>query len=212
MDTSQIPHELEELPDVLKALSGRQREFCKNYVIHNGNARKAARLAGYATECVESGNKGAIPYMLLGRPKVQQGIAYYREVFQTASHYTPEKLVHQWAQMASFDLLACVNDDYSLKDLRSLTASERQQLSMALVGLEVTEKKGKLYVKPQLARIEALKELGKLLGAYKDEGESKEGLTLTINVGQQAVVGHMGTEIGHLRIVTDDETPSTGDC
>ncbi len=188
-----------ELPDVLAVLTTKQRIFAEMYALHN-NGAKACRLAGY------TGNSGgAVVGQLLHNTKVVEAIAYYREIFEDASTMSAGKIIAAWSEMATVDVSEFVTDDWDLRPKSQLTRAQRQ----ALVGLEVIEKKDGRTVKPKFARVEALKELGKLLHMYKTDSTSdKGGLDLTINLGAQVNISGVGgeeahvTEIGHLRINT----------
>lgn len=202
-----LAHPTDEVPLALHTLSERQQKFCQFFALY-GNGAKAALLAGYAPASGPSG-----PTRWLKNPAIQAGIAYFKEVYGTHTLYTGEKVLQQWATMASFDILDCCEDDYSLKPLHALTADQRTRLGTALVGLEVLEKGGKRFVKPQLAKAEALKELGKLLRLYGDTEDHGQGLHLNITVGHHvhAPTGEASTRtVGHLRISTDPaETDSS---
>jgi hypothetical protein len=166
-------------------------------VLYN-NALKSARLAGFNVS-----NSPNYPYQLLARNDVQEGIQYYRHVYDSPAFYTQEKIIHQWSAMADFDILTCCNDDYSLKNLSELTPEQRKSLGIALQGLEVTERNGKRFIKPKLARAEALEQLGKIKRLYADEKQQGQGLALNISIGQQvttqgATEAHTESSVGHL--------------
>src|SRR5713101_1202210 len=102
---------------------------------------------------------------------------------------------------ASVDVSAFVTDEWDLRPKGQLSEAQRR----ALVGLEVIEKKDGRTVKPKFAKLEALKELAKIMGMYADVDENrKDGLAITINLGQQVNVnGEVAAEevaVGHLRI------------
>lgn len=195
-----LAHPEDEVPLALHTLSERQQKFCQFYALYS-NGAKAALLAGYSP-----GSETSLPPGLLRKPAIQAGIAYFKEVYGTHTMYTGEKVLHQWATMASFDILDCCEDDYSLKPLHALTEDQRARLGTALVGLEVIEKGGKRFVKPQLAKAEALKELGKLLRLYGETDGQGQGLHLNITMGHHvhAPAGEASAKtVGHLRISTD---------
>lgn len=176
----------EDGAEVLRGLSQRTLKFCQYYA-SKPVALEAARLAGFSLV-----SSPTYAYTLLRDDRVQEAIAYYREVNASSTIYTPEKIKAQWAEMASFDLLDCCNDDYSLKNLNELSAEQRKRLGTALVGLEVVEKNGKRFIKPKMAREQALIELGKLNRMYADDTKQGQGFELTINVGQQVSLGTQG--------------------
>lgn len=166
--------------DILKSLTPAMQKFSEHYAV-SGNIRRSSIMAGCYPD---------YGHQLLKREDVQLAVAYWQEVYAERSMFTPEKLVRQWALTASVDLTEYVNDDYTMKLMSELTEEQRQHLGAALVGLEVTEKAGKRYVKPRFAKVEALENLGKLMRLYGDEkGQGGEGLTLNINLGQQVNVG-----------------------
>lgn len=204
MEQSLVPQERareiprEELPDVLAACTTKQRRFAEFYALHN-NGAKSARLAGYAV----ASSGGTVVNGLMHNEKVIEAIAYYRELHADASTMSPEKILVAWARMATVDVSEFVTDDWELRPKSQLTKEQRA----SLVGLEVIEKKEGRTIKPKFARVEALKELGKLLQMYKtDSTDGKSGLDLTINLGTQVIINkdgegeEMAQEIGHLRI------------
>lgn len=188
-----------EAPGILKELTQQMQIFAEHYAV-GGVPLKAAILAGYA----HSGATG-YAYRLLDDPRIQAAVEYYKEVHACTSLYTPEKIKMQWSEMASFNILECCNDDYSLKNLNELTAEQKQHLGKALTGLKITVKNGKQYIEPKMARETALQELGKIHRLYADDKQAGQGLNLTINVGQQVVIDEALSEnIGHI-IMKDEE-------
>ncbi len=187
------------VPESLENLTVKQRKFAELYAV-NGNASKSAILAGYQT----AGNGHDIGYALVNNVRVIPAIEYYRELFADSTAYTPEKIVKEWAELASVDVSEFVTDDWDIKPKDQLTAAQRQ----ALVGLEIVEKKDGRTVKFKFAKVEAKKELGKLLGMYQESSNGSTGLDITINLGNQVNVSVSGdeslteTEIGHLTIKT----------
>lgn len=183
-----------EVQKELKDLTPAARKFSELYALNN-NISKSSILAGCHADYGHS---------LLRLPAVQQAVAYFRAVHLDKALYTETKLMRQWAQMASIDLTEYIDDDYALKPLSQLTDEQRQHLGMALVGLEVTEKAGKRFVKPKLAKVEALENLGKLLHLYAEDKSQGEGLTLNITLGQQVNVGQSegsSEDVGPFRVV-----------
>ncbi len=180
----------------LKKLTPKQRSFAEMYAVH-GNGSKAVLLAGY-----ETANDGHdIANALRHNPLVLQAIEYYRALFASESDFSPEKVLKSLAEMASVDVSAFVTDEWDLRPKGQLSEAQRR----ALVGLEVIEKKDGRTVKPKFAKLEALKELAKIMGMYADVDENrKDGLAITINLGQQVNVnGEVAAEevaVGHLRI------------
>jgi len=148
-------------------------------------------------------------YILQHDARVQAAVAYYREVFATTSHYTAEKLVKQWADMASLNVTEFLQDDWTLKPLHELTEDQRTRLGIALIGLQVTERRGKVTATAQLGRVEALKELAKLLRVYTADHEpDASGMHVNITIGQSATIDEQeGTTIGHLTIRTQQPSP-----
>jgi hypothetical protein len=195
MDAKLLKNKDENIPEALRGLNPRQKKFAELYAV-NGNALKSARLAGYATDKDETSGY----HVLYRSPGVAEAVEYYRELFASECHYTPEKIIKEWAQMASVDVSAFVDEDWDLKPKSALTEAQRA----SLVGLEVIEKKGGRTVKPKFAKVEALKELGKLLGMYTDNDTDKRGMDLHINIGTQVNVDGEGisesAQVGHLRI------------
>jgi hypothetical protein len=161
------------------------RKFAEHYAA-TGNISKSLVMAGYSPRATGHGQ------YLLKRPDIQDAVAYYQAVFADAAAYTPEKLVRQWAMMAAFDITACLNPDGSLKRLDALDPATRDALRLALVGVEFKNGRAKYH----FAKVEALIQIGRLLGLYdKETAGAGEGLTLTINVGanvtvQAAAQGH----------------------
>lgn len=181
--------------EALERLTPKQKKFAELFAVSD-NASKSARLAGYSTESSDGG------YQLAHNPRVLDAVAYYRELFADATQYTPEKIIKEWAQLASVDVSAFVTDDWELRPKGQLTEAQRR----ALVGLEVIDKKDGRTVKPKFAKVEALREIGRLLGMYADEQAGSKGLDITINLGNQVNVSvdtssvSTDTEVGHLTI------------
>ncbi len=174
--------------DVLQGLTPKSVAFCRLYAVHQ-NAEKAARLAAYHPR---------YGHQLLQDPRIQDAIAYYAAVYASETTYTSDKILHQWSQMASVDIGAVVDDDWSLKPPSQLTADQRA----ALVGVEVVEKNGKRYAKATFAKAQALEHLGRINKLYADDKAKGEGLSLNITLGQ-AVHVHGQTvsqSLGHLQI------------
>lgn len=193
--------------EVLKGLSVRAIKFCELYAVEP-IALKAGRLAGFAVDISPN-----YPYQLLDDIRIKQAIEYFKAVNASSTIYTPEKIKAQWAMMADFDILDCCKADYSLKNLDELTPDQRKRLGRVLVGLDVVEKNGKRYVKPKMAREQALIELGKLNRMYADDTKQGQGFELTINVGQQVSIHTPGDteqvdDLGFLSITTEGNTNS----
>ena len=185
------------VPECLENLTPKQKKFAELYAL-NGNASKSVLLAGYEA----SGTEHVIGNALVHNPRVMPAIAYYRALYEDASTYTPKKIIKEWAEMASVDVSEFVTDDWDLRPKGQLTKAQRR----ALVGLEVIEKKDGRTVKPKFAKVEALKELGKLLHMYAEDTAGNKGLDITINLGNQVNVSlatssvASDTDIGHLTI------------
>jgi hypothetical protein len=185
------------VPECLENLTPKQKKFAELYAV-NGNAAKSALLAGYKT----TGDGGDIGYALSHNPNVIPAVEYYRAIFADQSTYTPEKVIKEWCEMASVDVSAFVDDDWDMVSKSQLTPAQRH----ALVGLETSDTKFGRKVKPKFAKVEALKELGKLLGMYASEEGKSQGLDIQINLGTQVNVSvsehstETDTEIGHLTI------------
>lgn len=191
------------VPDSLSNLTVQAQRFSEYYA-SSGVPHRAAILAGYsATSAL------AHSYRLLDDPRIQDAVAYYREVHASTSLYTPEKITQQWSNMASFDILECCNDDYSLKNISELTPDQRKALGVALVGLKIVERNGKRYVEAKLARETALQELGRINRMYADDKTQAQGLTLIVNLTQQITTSDAAQEeenIGYLRITSEPGT------
>ena len=183
--SKQVPQSKQEvvatssIEDVLKGLTPGQRKFSEFYAVYD-NKQKSALLAGYGED---------YGHYALGLPSVQRAVEYFREIHREKTLYSQEKLLRQWSAMASIDLTDYVTDDYELKPLNELTADQREHLGLALVGLEVTEKRGRKQVKPKYAKVEALESLSKIMKLYGEKNQQTgEGLTLHINLGQHVNV------------------------
>ena len=173
------------IEDVLKGLTPGQRKFSEYYAVYD-NKRKSALLAGYGED---------YGHYALTLPSVQRAVEYYRAIHHEKTLYTQEKIVRQWAAMASINLTDYVTDDYELKPLSQLSVAQREHLGAALVGLEVTEKRGKKNIRPKYAKVEALEALSKMMHLYGEKNhQTGEGLTLHINLGQQVTVDQQSEE------------------
>ena len=194
----------EEIAGVLAQVTPQMQKFAEFYALHD-NALKAWVLAGYTP------NTGA-PYRLRDDPRIQTLVTYYRAVYAEASLYTPAKIVRQWASMASFDLTALLNDDWSIKSLNDLPEAVRHHLALALVGIDVTEKPNTRTIKPRFAKTEALEHLGRLLKLYEQDKQSGEGLTIQITVqsSQDPQLFQEGVDIGPVQIRVHEGLPDDG--
>jgi hypothetical protein len=189
-----------EPPSVLKELSANSVKFCEYYALNN-NALQSCILAGFASSSARTYAYDT----LLKNPKVLEAVEYFRAVNASNSTYTPAKIVAQWSEMASFNILDCCDENYILKPLSQLDEEQKRRLGIALTGLKITVKNGRQYVEPKMARETALQELGKIHRLYADDKQQGQGLNLTINVGQQVVVEQeLSENIGHL-VMKDEE-------
>jgi hypothetical protein len=191
-------------PSVLKSLNERQREFCKNYILTKGNAYKSAQLAGYAVETSRTQTT-----RLLAMPHVQEGIAYYRELFSAQLNYTREKVLYDLAVMAAVDVSEFVGEDWQPVRKSQLSEEHRR----AMVGLEVIRKSETTTIKPKYAKLEAIKEIADILGLKDHEKGKGEGLSLNIQLGTQVNVDGqtVSQQVGHVQIHTTQQAPEEGD-
>jgi hypothetical protein len=184
-ETSLQPQD-DKAHDFMQRLTPRMRSFAEHYAI-TGNILRSTTLAGYSPKDTGHG------HVLLKREDVKSAVAYYRELYAEKSLYTPEKVLRQWAMMASVDLTQFLTDDYRLKKPSEMTEEQREQFSIALTGLEPT----RYGTKAQFAKVDALVNLGKLLKMYEPEEKGGgEGLILNINVGQQVTVEAQDMDLG----------------
>jgi hypothetical protein len=192
-------------PHVLTALNERQREFCKHYVMTKGNATKSALLAGYA---VANGHH-AHAQRLLAMPHVQEGVAYYRELFSAQLNYDREKVLYDLAVMAAVDVSEFVDDEWQPVRKSQLSEEHRR----ALVGLEVIRKQETTTIKPKYARLEALREIAGILGIKERDKGTGQGLSLQISLGQSVHVdgATVAQQVGHVQIHTHEDTPAAKD-
>ncbi len=188
---------------VLKPLNERQREFCKHYVMTKGNASKSAQLAGYAVETSRTQ-----PTRLLAMPTIQEGIAYYRELFSAQLNYDREKVLYDLAVMAAVDVSEFVDDEWQPVRKSQLSEEHRR----ALVGLEVIRKQATTTIKPKYARLEALREITDILGIKERDKGTGQGLSLQISLGQSVNVDGVAQtqSLGHIQITT--HTPTAEDA
>lgn len=180
--------------DWLTKMSQRMRRFAEYYAT-TGNILRSTTLAGYSPKDTGHG------HALLKREDVQRAVEYYREVYAEKSLYTAEKLVRQWALMASIDLTEYLNDDFTLKTMDQLTEQQREHLSQALVGIETVKSgRGSIGARMRFAKVEALENLGRLMKLYDADKSAGEGLILNINVGQERAVEATAVDVGPFTI------------
>ncbi len=186
---------------VLKPLNERQREFCKHYVMTKGNASKSAQLAGYAVETSRTQ-----PTRLLAMPTIQEGIAYYRELFGAQLNYDRDKVLYDLAVMAAVDVSEFVDDEWQPVRKSQLSEEHRR----ALVGLEVIRKQETTTIKPKYARLEALREIAGILGIKERDKGTGQGLSLQISLGQSVHVdgATVAQQVGHVQIHTHEAPPA----
>jgi hypothetical protein len=185
--------------DAFQGLTPKAVDFSRYYALSH-NAEGSARLAGY---------RPTYGHQLLGDVRVQEVVAYYRELFASQTTYTPEKILHQWAQMASVDVTTLCDDEWTMKPPSQLTEDQRQ----ALTGFEVIEKHNRRYIKPTFAKAQALEHLGRLHKMYQEDKSKGEGLSLHITLGQSVSVDGVAQtqSLGHIQITThqalDEDAP-----
>jgi hypothetical protein len=192
---------ISELPEVLQGFTPKQCRMAQYLAQYDGNVLKAARLAGYAVgDHTVQGSSSHI-YQTAQSPRMQEAVAYYREMFAfDTHHYTPEKLTRLYETWASINLADVCDDNWELKPKSQWTLEQQQ----ALIGIEVTLKGGKRFVKPKFAKLEAAEMLArfqKMLVHEKDVSQV-QGFNLTINfAGKDDEVQELEVqEIGHMRI------------
>ena len=195
-----VPHDSPETDqEILHGLTPKMIAFSRFMALHQ-NHEKSARLAGLWP---------AYGHKLAKDPRIQHAIAYYAAVYAEATTYTPDKILHQWSQMASVNLAEMVEEDWSLKAPSQLTPDQQ----VALTGVEVVEKGGKRYAKATVAKAQALEHLGRLHKMYEQEKSKGEGLSLHISLGQSVSVDGVAQtqHVGHLQITThqalDEDAP-----
>lgn len=196
------------IPDVLQGLDDRKVKFCQ-YFARTHNALKSGKLAGYQ---VDNTNNSTV-YYLKENPAIQAGIAYYEELYGSATDYDGTKVIQELAAKASIDIPSLLNDDWSLKRKSELTLEQLAHLSIALESVEVTEKLESRTVKPKFAKLQSLIELAKIMGLYGKAGQADggAGMALTIGVGVQVNVAGQAApaphalEVGGLAIHTTDQ-------
>lgn len=167
------------LPDVLQRLNNRHRDFVRYLALYD-NPMKSYKLAGFPTP---EGN-GAYAYALAAQPHIQAGMEYWKEVFSSAAHTLPDKILVNMSYMANIDVTSYYNNQWQLKEIDELTEEQRQ----ALTGVEVIEKSRTRTIKLKFAKLEANKELANIHRMYDDDKSKREGLNLTIQLGQQVNV------------------------
>lgn len=200
--------ETTQFPDVLHTLTDRQLQYAQYYALYRSKY-KAAQLAQYK---VDRNSHSIISQHLDHVPGMAEAIAYYQAVLGTHRFYTAEKIIQDWADKASFKITQLLNDDWTVKNINELEPDVAEHLSKALVGIEVVHKKdSRPTIKPQFAIVQALQELGKIRGVYKDAEHGKEGMVLNVILGQSVTTGEGAAgqveTLGHLNLrVGEDGT------
>jgi hypothetical protein len=175
--------------DFLARLTPKMQKFAEYYAV-NQNILRSTILAGYSAKNTGYG------HALLKNPDVQHAVAYYQMIHTEKSLYTPDKLVRQWALMASIDLTELMNADYTLRPLDELTEEQRAHLAVALVGFDAPAGGRRQGARARFAKVEALENLGKLMKLYDKDKTDGEGLILNINVGQHMTVEATEADLG----------------
>ena len=173
LDDNQFPG---QLPHWLTKMSPRKRLFAKYYAYYREYS-VAIRLSGLAP-----GTNDRDIYMygrrLCQEPVMQEAIAYYEQAIETRSYYDCDKVLQQWCDMASLNILDYLDDNYNMKPLSAYTPEQRRILWQGLIGIEVDVKRGKTIIKPKMARAEALEHVGRIMGLYhRTEAVQAQGLT-----------------------------------
>jgi hypothetical protein len=187
-----------KLPEVLATLTPLQSKFAMNLALYD-NILKSGRLAGYDVDT----NAGQV-YKLLQDQRVIQAVEYWKSIFAAHAHTTPEKILATLSQIAHIPVTDYFTDSWEIKEISELSEAHRQ----ALTGVEVVEKSHGRTIKLKFAKVEALKELASLLGMHSDDKDKRQGLSLTIQLGQ--VVQNTTTEeksstYGHIQLELDSE-------
>jgi hypothetical protein len=140
---------------------------------------------------------------------VQEGVAYYRELFSAQLNYDREKVLYDLAVMAAVDVSEFVDDEWQPVRKSQLSEEHRR----ALVGLEVIRKQATTTIKPKYARLEALREIAGILGIKERDKTQGAGLSLQISLGQSVHVdgATVAQQVGHVQIHTHEDTPATKD-
>ena len=170
---------VENVPDYIKRLAPKQEAFCK-YMAQGNSIVQSGILAGYS---VTAGGL-TVAYEMKERPEIQAGIAYYKSLYASHSSTSPEKIIAQLATMAQADVTQTVDNQWDTLPKDQIPV----EILQAVTGIEVRETRGVKRVILKFNKEFALDQLIKIHGMTKEDHAGKDGLSLTIQLGQQITV------------------------
>lgn len=159
-------------------LNERQEIFCELYILY-GNATKAYKGAGYETD-----HPGQAAHVLLKDPAVQQYMKERRAAIRKDRDLSRDRIIEEYSRIAFATPKDLFDDEDKMRPLSDITMDAAAAISGIKFGAE-KDVDGKMHVYIEdiktHSKIDALKELSKLMGYSLPEDPLKNKVVLQID-------------------------------
>lgn len=161
----------DEFSKALGILTPLQQKFVEEMLYDPSNQTKAAIRAGYSEKDARS-----VSSQLMSNPRIKAALDAGQKVTADRIGLTQERIIRELMKIA----FANIGDIVSIQDVKDLTRDQFAALEAEINFREIEGKQSRskdIKLKP-LKKFEALVQLGKQLGMFKDKVEVSGSLSL----------------------------------
>lgn len=195
-------------PSLETPLTTQQQRFVREYII-DFNGAKAARRAGFTSEFAAN-----TAWKLLQSPKIQDAIKKEQQKLADKMGITPERIIQELALIGFANIKDYVTKDEDGRTTIDIDSLDRDTTAALDIQIEISEGKSRsTNTKIKLAnKVEALLQMGKHLGMFKEQVDHNVTLTLEQLVNESLKVKTVEPKVIEYQSTGGvlDEAPSLG--